>query len=130
MDVQNTTLDDIASVVGFTATLRLSAWFGEEGNLYVPQKAEEGQLLVALLGMSAAQRLSEEWPGEHLAVPRPKQYEIDFQRKQVTRLIERGFTTRQVAHWLRCSERRVQQYLRDMEVAGILPVQGPEKSEG
>lgn len=127
MDIMNSTLDDIASVIGFAATLRVSAWFGEEGNLYVPQKAEEGQLLVALLGLRTAQRLSDEWPGQHLSVPRPKQYEIDFRRRQVARLLEKGFTTRQISHWLNMSERRVQQYLRDMEVAGILPVQGPEK---
>lgn len=129
MEIQNSTLDDLAAVIGFTATLRLSAWFGEEGNMYVPQKAEEGQLLVALLGLTTAQRLSDEWPGEHIAVPRPRQYDIDLRRKQVARLLEKGFSTRQVAHWLECSERRVQQTMREMEVTGILPVQGPQPED-
>ena len=129
MELQNSTLDDIAAVVGFSATLRISAWFGELGNMYIPQKAEEGQLLVALLGLKTAQRLSDEWPGEHIAVPRPKQYTTDLRRKQVSMLLEKGFSTRQVAHWLGCSERRVQQMMREMELAGVLPVQGPAQED-
>lgn len=56
----NTTLDDLASVIGFTATLRLSAWLGGVSNIYVPEVPEEGQLLVRLIGMPAAKALAKE----------------------------------------------------------------------
>ena len=120
MNLKNSTLDDIAAVIGFTATLRLAAWFGEGGNVYIPFQAEEGQTLVNLLGMPAARRLSEEWPGEHIAVPRPTQYETDLMKRQVVALMEAGFSTRKVSHWLRVSERRIQQIVRELEVAGLM----------
>lgn len=126
MELQNNTLDDIAAVVGFTNTLRLAAWFGE-GTMFVPAKVEDGQLLVILIGKSAAQRLSDAWPGEWVAVPRPQQYEIDLRRKQMAQLLESGFTTRQISHWMRCGERRVQQVCRELEMAGLIKPQAPAK---
>ena len=52
MEQQNTTLDDISSVIGFSPTLRLSAWYGNGNNLYIPDRVEDGQVLVLLLGRS------------------------------------------------------------------------------
>ena len=75
MELRNTTLDDISAVIGFSATLRLVAWFGDGSNLYVPNSAEDGHLLVRLLGLPSAKRLCEAWPGEHLAVPRLRDHE-------------------------------------------------------
>ena len=128
MELQNTTLDDIASVVGFTNTMRLVAWFGE-GTMFVPLKVEDGQLLVLLIGKVAAQRLSEAWPGELLAVPGLHQYEVDRRRRQTAMLLESGFTPRQVSHWMRCSERRVQQVRGELERAGLLATSSGKKGQ-
>ncbi len=125
MNLKNSTLDDIAAVIGFTATLRLAAWFGEGGNVYVPFQVEEGQVLVNLLGMSAARRLTEAWPGEHIAVPRPTQYEVDLMKRQVATLLESGFSSRKVSHWMRVSERRIQQICRELELAGLMQPVAP-----
>ena len=127
MELRNTTLDDISAVIGFSATLRLVAWFGDGSNLYVPNTAEEGHLLVRLLGMAAAKRLCEAWPGEHLAVPRLRDHEDDLRKRSVARFIEKGFGTREIAGMLRISERRVQQILRELEVAGLVQVAGPAR---
>lgn len=127
MELRNTTLDDISAVIGFSATLRLVAWFGDGSNLYVPTMAEEGHLLVRLLGMPAAKRLCEAWPGEHLAVPRLRDHEDDLRKRSVARFIEKGFGTREIAGILRVSERRVQQILRELEVAGLVQVAGPAR---
>lgn len=127
MELRNTTLDDISAVIGFSATLRLVAWFGDGSNLYVPIVAEEGHLLVRLLGMAAAKRLCEAWPGEHLAVPRLRDHEDDLRKRSVARFIEKGFGTREIAGILRVSERRVQQILRELEVAGLVQVAGPAR---
>ena len=127
MELRNTTLDDISSVIGFSATLRLVAWFGDGGNLYVPNTAEEGHLLVRLLGLPSAKRLCEAWPGEHLAVPRLRDHEDDVRKRFVARMIEKGFGTREIAGMQRISERRVQQILRELELAGLVQPAGPAR---
>ena len=126
MQLQNSTLDDLAVVVGFTAALRLSAWFGDAGNLYVPGEAAEGQLLVKLIGMSAAARMSAEWGLQHVAVPRLRGYEDDVRKRRVARCIERGFGFREIAGMERVSERRVQQICEELIGLGLLQ----EKSAG
>ena len=127
MDIQNTTLDDIAAVIGFSATLRLSAWFGNGNNLYVPDTVEDGQVLVRLLGRSAAERLTQAFGREHLAVPRLAAYEEDVRRQRIGKLLEGGFSTRQISQFERISERRVQQICRELEVAGLITPVGPAK---
>lgn len=121
MDLQKTTLEDIAAVVGFTATLRLSAWFGDRtGDCYVPLVAEEGQLIARLIGLPAATALSKEWGGDHLAIARLQNYEDDMRRKAIARMFETGMGSREIAAHLRISERRVQQICRELEVAGLI----------
>lgn len=130
MEIRNTTLDDVAAVIGFSATLRLSAWYGGGNNLYVPHEMQDDHFLARLLGVSAAQRLSNEWPGEHIAVPRLDGYEQDIRRKVIARMLEQKFGTREIANHLRMSERRVQQITREMEAAGIIDVVKPvEKTD-
>lgn len=122
MELKNTTLDDVAAVIGFSATLRLAAWFGDGGNLYVPEKINAEQVLARLIGVSAAQRLCDEWGGEHLALPRLTAYEDDVKRRVVGRMLEQGFSTREVSTHIRISERRIQQIARELESAGLIEV--------
>jgi hypothetical protein len=128
MDLKNTTLDDLAAVIGFSATLRLAAWYGDgTSNMFVPKAAEEGHILVKLVGHSNAQRLSEAWPQTHIAIPRLSDYEDDVRKRIVGRMFEKGFGSREIAGHLRISERRVQQICRELETVGLIPVQGPGK---
>ena len=129
MELRNSTLDDLAAVVGMTATLRLCAWFGDQGNLYVPVNAAEGNLLVNLIGTPAAQALSNEWPGEHIAVPSLRVYDDDLRRKRLAIMLRRGVKTKEAALIEDISERRVQQILRELEQAGLIPVLGPEEND-
>lgn len=122
METRNTTLDDLSAVIGFSATLRLAAWFGDRGNLYIPDKVEEGQLLVKLIGMSAAKKLTEEWGLQHLSVPRLTSYEEDERKRTIAWLLEHGASTKQIARELRRSERRVQQIQRELEAAGLIQI--------
>lgn len=129
MEQQNTTLDDISAVIGFSPTLRLSAWYGNGNNLYIPDRVEDGQVLVLLLGRSAAERLSQAFPGEHLAVPRLTAYEEDVRRQRIGSLLENGFSTRKISQFERISERRVQQICRELEMAGLIAPVGPAKGK-
>lgn len=122
MELKNTTLDDVAAVIGFSATLRLAAWFGDGGNLYVPEKVSADQVLARLIGVSAAQRLCDEWGGEHLALPRLTAYEDDVKRRVIGRMLEQEFSTREVSTHIRMSERRIQQIARELESAGLMEV--------
>jgi len=127
MDLENTTLDDIAAVIGFSATVRLAAWYGDGNNLYVPSSIADGQALVNLIGVSAAKKLSQEWGGEHLSIPRLRNYEDDERRRLVARMLENGFGTREISGFIRRSERRVQQIQRELESAGLLDPVAPRK---
>ena len=129
MEIRNTTLDDVAAVIGFSATLRLAAWFGDGGNLYVPETVSEHQVLAKLIGFSAAKRLSENWGGEHLSLPRLRAYEDDVLRRVVGRMLEKNFSSREIAVHMRISERRVQQIARELELAGLIEVVLPKKAE-
>lgn len=128
MELQNSTLDDIAAVIGFSAALRLSAWFGDCGNLYVPANAEDGQLLVKLIGLSAAARLSAEWGQQHVAVPRLRAYEDDLRKRRIGRCLEKGFGYREIAGMERISQRRVQQIAEELTRLGLLLEKPPGKS--
>lgn len=117
----NTVLDDIAAVIGFTATLKLAAWFGEGiSNLYVPAVAEEGQLLPRIIGMSAARAMSNEWPKKHLNVPRLHNYETELRKRHIARMVERGYSVREIAGQLQMSERRVSQVKEELRDSGLL----------
>lgn len=128
MEIQNTTLDDLSAVIGFSATLHLAAWFGDGNNLYVPDAVEEGQLLVKLVGLPNAQRLSAEWGRQHLAVPSLRSYDDLVKRRQIGRMFEKGFGSREISSHFRMTERRVQQICRELETVGLIAIVTPQKS--
>ena len=57
-----------------------------------------------------------------------------MRRQRIGRMLEKGFSTREVSQHERISERRVMQICREMEVAGVIapigPVKRPGKSRG
>ena len=126
LEHRNTTLDDISTVIGFTLTLRVAAWFGNTNNMYVPADVEDDQLLVRLLGRRPAEKLAEAFPDEWIAVPRLTAYEEDERRHRIALLLARGFSTREVSKLERISERRVQQLCRELEVSGVIPPIGAD----
>lgn len=128
MELKNTTLDDLSAVIGFSATIRLAAWFGDRGNVYIPNKCEDGQLLVKLIGMSAAKKLTEEWGQQHLSIPRISQYEDDLVKREVGRMLSHHMATKEIANSKRLSERRVQQICRELELAGLIDIVTPKNA--
>jgi len=132
--MRNTTLEDICAVIGFEAAKHLSAWFGGSNrNVWVPEVAEEGQLLVKVIGLDKAQRLSAEWGHQHLMVPSMGDYNDLVTRRQIGRMFERGFGCREIASHFRLGIRRVQQICSELEGAGLLeiaPKKAPKKEGG
>ena len=128
MELKNTTLDDLSSVIGFSATMRLAAWFGDRGNVWVPLNCEDGQLLVKLIGMPAAKRLTQEWGNQHINIPRIRQYEDDLTKREIGRWLAHGMSPREIANIKRMSERRVQQIGRELEVAGLIEIVAPKNA--
>jgi hypothetical protein len=129
VELRNNTLDDVAAVIGFSATLRLAAWFGDGTNVYIPETVADGQVLAKLIGLSAAKKLTQEWGGQHLALPRLRAYEDDLRKRLVGRMLEQNFGTREISVHVRISERRVQQIARELEAAGLIDVVLPQKAE-
>ena len=134
MEIRNTTMDDIVTVIGFTAAVRLRTWFSGR-NLYVPPTMTETNLLSRLLGMPAARRLSEEWPGQHIAVPiSADDNAADRRRAFVWRLVRKGVPTGTVAlaatEVFGITRRRTEQIVRELERAGLLGESPAEKPEG
>lgn len=129
MSRENTTLDDIASVIGLNATVKLAAWFGGLGNMFVPREATEGQLLVKLIGLSAAKLMTAEWGGEHVAVPMLSQYEYERRRHMIGRMLVNGFGCAEVARHMQMSQRRVEQVCRELEQAGLISIVAPTRKQ-
>ena len=128
MASQNTTLDDIASVIGFSATVRLSAWFSNGSSLYIPALVTDDSLLVKLVGRSAAERLSKEWPKKLVWVPTMAGYDDLRRRRMICRMLEQKFGSKEIARTIGMSEKRVLQITRELEIDGFLQPIAPEES--
>ncbi|MEN9317373.1 MAG: hypothetical protein RIS35_3766 [Pseudomonadota bacterium] len=120
MELKGNTLDDLSAVIGFSATVRLAAWYGDAVNMYVPLEVNEDQTIVKLIGLSLAQKLSKEWGGQRIAVPRLAAYERDSNYRLIMRMLQQGFEVREISRSLRQSDRRIMQVARELEALGLL----------
>ena len=121
MELRNTTLDDLAGIIGLTATLRLAVWHGDS-NLYVPASVSEGQRLVALIGEPAARRLSEAFGREHISVPSLHSVEREKRNRLIWQMLMDGHGTKSIAESTGLTERRVLQMRVAFERLGLLPM--------
>ena len=120
MDRINTTLDDIAAVIGYSRTSRLVAWFGGTG-VFVPQNPG-GTKLEKLLGENAARKMSHEWPGEIISIPTDADFDADVRNAMIARFTTRGFSAKEIAEHTGLSERRVQQIRKALSGMGLIDV--------
>lgn len=130
--MRNTTLDDLAAIVGFSATVRFSMWFGSRGNkynTYIPNTVNEDHVITKLVGLPAMRRLVHEFGGEHLSVPSLHGAFIEGRNALIRDRLLAGIGTKNIAEETGLTERRVQQIRRELETMGLLPLVLPEKSE-
>ena len=127
MQVRNTTLDDLANIIGFSATVRLSAFFGGK-NLYIPASISPGQVIVTLIGEPAARRLSDEFGREHIALPSLHGPLREQRNSTIYYRLVAGESPRQISAAIGLTERRVIQIKCELERLGLLPRKSAEKS--
>ena len=112
-------LDDLSSVIGFTATNVIAAWYGGR-TLYVPAKAGPDHPMCRLIGESALRALVREFgaeilriPGDHVAL-RMRRDRIACER------FAEGWTPARVADELGIGLRRAQQLRVELDACGWL----------
>lgn len=112
--MQSSDLDDVCSVVGYTATRKLTAWFGGRV-VYVPRvSCDPDHPLAVLLGAAAFRALVGEFGGEVLRVP-CLESELRYTRdRRVAERLACGASLRDVAAEFGFSVRRAQQLRRQL----------------
>jgi len=119
--IMNTTLDDIAAVIGFTATIRLAAHYGGR-DMNVPVAVSDKHMIAKLVGMSALQRLHAEWAGERVTMPTLGLVATDLRNARILRDLMAGVNLGVIAERESLTNRRVEQLRRAFEADGLLPM--------
>jgi hypothetical protein len=117
----NTSIDDVAAIIGFSATVRLIQWFGGS-NLYVPSEAVTGHPLAALMGESALRALCLEFGDQTIWIPKDMVAQSDMEtKKAVAKAVLKGRGSLAISVELGITQRQVQRVRRELEAAGLLP---------
>lgn len=107
------TIDDICSVVGYTATRKLQAWFGGR-KIYVPAKADPSHKFALAIGLPAFRALVAEFSVEVLSIP-PIEEEWRYHRnRDIAEKLADGVELAQIAATHNLSIRRVEQIRREV----------------
>ena len=125
MQSRNTTLDDLAAIIGFTATVRFSMWFGSRShrhNTYIPTTVSETHAIAMLIGAPAMRRLVDEFGGEHLSVPSLHGAFLDSRNATIRDRLMEGASVKKIAEETGLTERRVQQIRTEIENLGLMPM--------
>ena len=105
--LQSTLLDDLAPVIGFSATCALAVWYGGR-MLYVPSRYYPGHPLARLIGPSALRRLVEEMGSEALKIPAAAGVDQMRRERRACEMFAEGRTTADVAAELAVTVRRAE----------------------
>ena len=120
MQIRNSTLDDLASIIGFTATVRMTMYFGD-GNVYVPEKATENAPLAKLIGLPAMSRLVSEFGRTKLTVPSMNKMVLDGRNAGILESMRAELSDAVISEHAGISPRRVLQLRREFMAMGMLP---------
>lgn len=127
-DLKNSTLDDIAAVIGFSATVRIAAHYGGR-DLNIPRHVSELHPIAKLIGVSALNRLHAEWQGERVTVPTLTFAEVEVRNARILSELQQGVSIEAIASVEGVTIRRVQQLRRGFEADGLLPLVFRGKAE-
>lgn len=113
------TLDDLAEVIGFTATLHLLALFGGT-RIYIPETLPADHFLVRALGQHVAQTLSDHYAREQLEIPHAESFALLQRTRHVAALIRSGLDTVAIATLVGISNRQLNRYRENAKTLGLL----------
>lgn len=117
--LRSTLLDDLAAVVGYSATCALCAWWGGR-TLYVPARYSPAHPLARVIGPSALRRLVAEFGSEALSVPSDAGVAQYQRERRACEMYADGCTALEVAAALQVTERRAQQLRVELAERGWL----------
>lgn len=123
----NSTLDDIAAVIGFTAAVRLAAHYGDR-DVYVPNTVTDMHPIAKLIGVSRTKALHAHWQGERISVPSLSIVESEIRRGKILELLLQGLSSYTIAKVLSMSERRIQQLKKEFDLTGEILSDSPSKN--
>jgi len=124
----NTNLDDIASVIGYTPTRQLVAWYAGR-KLYVPSEPREGHPLQVLLGRSALRRLMHEWAGQHIRIPTLAEDQRLIREREIAEALVAGERDSVLAARFTVTPERIGQIRRALTASGLLDCQTLAQNE-
>lgn len=124
---QNTIIDDVCGLIGFSATVRLIEWYGGR-HVYIPEHPTDDHPLSLLLGRSALRALSRDLGSTMVWVPRDvagKRKRGIQTKKAVARLLSQGYIVEQAAASLGVSPRQVRRIAQELkEFQLVIPKAG------
>lgn len=126
-DLINSTLDDLSAVIGFSATVRLAANYGDR-DVNVPQVVSEMHPVAKLIGVSRMRALHENWQGDRIAVPSLKMVESEIRRAKILSLLLQGIGTYTIAEVMGITERRVYQLKKEFAYIGLIDGEKPNQN--
>ena len=127
-DLINSTLDDISSVIGFSATVRLAANYGDR-DVNVPIVVSDMHPVAKLIGMSRMTALHANWQGDRIAVPSLKMVDSEIRRAKILSLLLQGIGTYTIAEVMGLTDRRVYQLKKEFTEIGLIEAEiGIKKS--
>lgn len=119
MELVNTTIDDIASVIGFTAAVRLIANYGGR-DIHVPFDYNPDHPITKLIGDSRMKALVQAWPGERMSVPTLAVIRQEERNAKVLSLLLNDVDCYAIANVSELGYRRVKQLKQEFITSGIL----------
>lgn len=120
MQGQNTILEDISTIIGYSATTRLTGWFGGRW-LRVPLRYSDEHLIARIIGPQAFSRLVTAMPGEFFFVPQDMQLPMMRRNRVVFDMLCKGERLKTISEAVRLSERQVYGIRRKLREAGLFP---------
>ena len=125
LEKTNSILDDLASVIGYTATCSLVDLLGSnKRNLCVPTEATDSHFLAKIIGMPAFRALVSNYGGQLIPIPEGRWRDVDRMSRKVVMLYLAGKKTPEIATLTGLSERRVERIYKELEPTGLIPVIG------
>lgn len=120
LDKPNGVLEDIAAVIGYTATTALIDWFGGQ-SLWIPAAVSEDHVIAKVIGDIPFKHLVRSYGKRTLNLPLDYRREVSRRNRMIGAMVLKGFKTREIAQIALMTERQVFYVRVALEEAGLLP---------